>query len=48
MVEASQEDLLKIKDTAGIEIKADVHLSDPDLRLRIWRSWRPRFCRVRP
>jgi di/tricarboxylate transporter len=31
MVEASQDDLLKIKDTAGIEIKADVHLSDPDL-----------------
>ena len=31
IIEASQSDLLKIKDTAGIEIKADVHLSDPDL-----------------
>ena len=33
MIEASQDDLLKIKDTAGIEIKADVHLSDPDLAI---------------
>src|SRR4029077_6689152 len=33
MIEASQDDLLKIKDPAGIEIKADVHLSDPDLAI---------------
>jgi di/tricarboxylate transporter len=31
ILEGKQDDLLKIKDTAGIEIKADVHLSDPDL-----------------
>jgi di/tricarboxylate transporter len=31
LVEGSQEDIVKIKDTAGVEIIADVHLSDPDL-----------------
>ena len=31
IVEGAQDDLLKLKDKAGIEIKADVHLSDPDL-----------------
>jgi len=30
-VEGTQEDILKVKDVAGVEIKADVHLSDPDL-----------------
>jgi len=33
LVEGSQEDILKIKDVAGVEIKADVLLSDPDLQL---------------
>lgn len=32
VVEATQQDLLKVKDTAGLEIKADVRLSDPDLQ----------------
>jgi di/tricarboxylate transporter len=32
LVEGRQEDIVKIKDTAGVEIKADVHLSDPDLQ----------------
>jgi di/tricarboxylate transporter len=31
VVEGSQEDILKIKDTAGVEIIADARLSDPDL-----------------
>ncbi|MCI0537132.1 MAG: SLC13 family permease [Verrucomicrobiales bacterium] len=31
LVEGSQDDILKIKDTAGLEIKADVQLSDRDL-----------------
>jgi di/tricarboxylate transporter len=31
LVEGSQEDLVKIKDTAGVEIIADARLSDPDL-----------------
>jgi di/tricarboxylate transporter len=31
MVEASPEELLKVKDTAGIEIKADLKLGDKDL-----------------
>ena len=31
LVEASPEDLLKVKDTAGIEIKADMKLTDPTL-----------------
>lgn len=31
MVTGSQEDILKIKDTAGVEIVADAKLSDPDL-----------------
>lgn len=31
MVEGSPDDLLKVKDTAGIEIKADLKLSDPTL-----------------
>lgn len=31
LVEGSQEDILKIKDVAGVEIKADVNLADPDL-----------------
>jgi di/tricarboxylate transporter len=32
LIEARQEDIVKVKDTAGIEIKADVRLSDPDLQ----------------
>lgn len=32
LVEGSQEDILKIKDVTGVEIKADVELSDPDLQ----------------
>lgn len=32
LVEGVQEEVLKIKDTAGIEIKADAKLSDPSLR----------------
>ncbi len=32
LVEGPREDVLKVKDTAGIEIKADVKLSDPNLR----------------
>ena len=31
LVEGSQEDIVKVKDVAGIDIKADVKLSDPDL-----------------
>lgn len=31
LVQGSQEDILKVKDTGGMEIKADVKLSDPDL-----------------
>ena len=31
LVEGSQEDIVKIKDTAGVEIIADARLSDPDL-----------------
>jgi len=31
LVEGSQEDIVKIKDTSGLEIKADVNLSDRDL-----------------
>ena len=31
LVEGTQEDIVKIKDTAGVEIIADVRLSDPDL-----------------
>lgn len=31
LVEANREDILKIKDVAGIEIRADVKLVDPDL-----------------
>jgi di/tricarboxylate transporter len=31
LVEGSSEEILKIKDTAGIEIKADLKLSDPDV-----------------
>ncbi|MBI4454988.1 MAG: SLC13 family permease [Acidobacteria bacterium] len=31
LVEGQSEDILKIKDTAGIEIKADAKLSDPEL-----------------
>ena len=31
LVEGSQEDIVKIKDTAGLEIKADVKFSDSDL-----------------
>src|SRR5688572_9932241 len=31
LVEGRSEEILKVKDTAGIEIKADVKLSDPDL-----------------
>jgi di/tricarboxylate transporter len=31
LVEGSQTDIVKIKDTAGVEIIADVQLSDPDL-----------------
>ena len=33
LVEGSQEDLVKIKDTKGLEIKADAHLSDRNLTL---------------
>lgn len=32
LVEGAREDVLKIKDTAGLEIRADLELSDPDLR----------------
>jgi di/tricarboxylate transporter len=32
LVEASPDELLKVKDTAGIEIKADLKLGDPNLR----------------
>jgi len=32
LVEGDREDVLKVKDTAGIEIKPDVTLSDPNLR----------------
>ena len=32
LVEGARENVLKVKDTAGIEIKADVELSDPTLR----------------
>lgn len=32
IVEGKSDELLKIKDTAGIDIKADVKLSDPDLQ----------------
>jgi di/tricarboxylate transporter len=32
LVEGPRADVLKVKDTAGIEIKADVRLSDPNLR----------------
>lgn len=32
LVEGAREDVLKIKDTAGIDIKADVKLSDPQLQ----------------
>ena len=32
LVEGAQENVLKIKDTAGIDIRPDVALSDPDLR----------------
>ena len=32
LVEGTQEDILKIKDVAGVEIKADVDLADPDLQ----------------
>jgi di/tricarboxylate transporter len=32
LVEGAREDVLKVKDTAGIEIRPDVTLSDPDLR----------------
>lgn len=32
LVEAERDEILKIKDRAGIEIKADVELSDPDLQ----------------
>lgn len=31
LVEGSQEDILRVKDIAGVEIKADVRLSDPEL-----------------
>jgi di/tricarboxylate transporter len=31
LVQGSQEDILKVKDTGGMEIKADVKLSDPEL-----------------
>src|SRR5436190_15261181 len=31
VVEGTQEDILKVKDISGVEIKADVQLSDPDL-----------------
>jgi di/tricarboxylate transporter len=32
LVEGAREEVLKVKDTAGIEIKADVTLTDPNLR----------------
>jgi di/tricarboxylate transporter len=32
LVEGSQEDIVKVKDIAGVEIKADVQLADPDLQ----------------
>lgn len=32
LVEGARKDVLKVKDTAGIEIRPDVALSDPDLR----------------
>jgi di/tricarboxylate transporter len=32
LVEGLQDDILKVKDVAGVEIKADVHLADPDLQ----------------
>jgi len=32
LVEGTSEDILKIKDTAGVEIKADVKLADPNLQ----------------
>lgn len=32
IVEGRREDIVRIKDTAGVEIKADVKLSDPDLQ----------------
>lgn len=32
LVEGGSEDILKIKDVAGVDIKADVKLSDPDLQ----------------
>ncbi len=31
MVQGSQEDIVKIKDTGGVDIKADLRLSDPDV-----------------
>lgn len=34
LVEGGREQILKIKDTAGIDIKADVTLSDPDLHAK--------------
>lgn len=33
LIEGAREEVLKVKDTAGIEIKADVTLSDPTLRI---------------
>ncbi len=33
LVEGARADVLKIKDTAGLEIRPDVELSDPDLRV---------------
>ncbi len=33
LVEGARTDVLKIKDTAGLEIRPDVELSDPDLRV---------------
>ncbi|PTX98415.1 SLC13 family permease [Opitutus sp. ER46] len=32
LVEGAQSDVLNVKDTAGLEIRADLELSDPDLR----------------
>ncbi len=32
LVQGSQDDIVKVKDTGGVEIKADVKLSDPDLQ----------------
>jgi di/tricarboxylate transporter len=32
LVEGSRDEILKVKDVAGIDIKADVHLSDPSLQ----------------